>query len=85
MKSSARQITASPSIRIDRALIVLAASTIAGKASPPRVNKRTRAPSPAHHEPIAVMFDFVKPIRPGRNFGAARRDAWLRTQFYAWL
>ncbi len=46
---SCRQITASPSIRNERALIVLAASTIAGNRSaqsyPPRVNRRTREPS----------------------------------------
>jgi hypothetical protein len=28
-----------------------------------------------HDQAVAVVLDLVKPIRTGRNFGAARRDA----------
>jgi hypothetical protein len=33
---------------------------------------------------IAVVLDFVDPVRPSRNFGSARRRDTVRTQFYAW-
>ena len=32
---------------------------------------------PAHHQPVAVMLDFVNPERAGRRSGHLRRQAWL--------
>jgi hypothetical protein len=67
-----RAITASPSIRNDDAWMRLAASTIAGKRSaqswPLRVKQRTRA-IPAHHQPIAIVLDFVDPQWAGGGPG----------------
>ena len=41
-----------------------------GEAADPRA-------IPAHHQPIAVMFDLMNPERTGRRSGYLRRQAWL--------
>ena len=32
---------------------------------------------PAHHQPVAVVLDFVDPERAGRRSGHLRRQAWF--------
>ena len=54
---------------------------MAGKRSaqswPLRVKQRTAGAIPAHHQPIAVVLDFMNPQRAGRWPRHLRRQAWL--------
>ncbi|SIO47391.1 Integrase core domain-containing protein [Bradyrhizobium erythrophlei] len=75
---SSRAITASPSIRNDCALMRSAASTIAGIGRPVVTIAGEAADAraiPAHHQPVAVVLDFVDPERAGRWPRHLRRQA----------
>jgi hypothetical protein len=76
-----RTITASPSIRNDVALMRGAASNDSREAVSPVMTVAREAADaraiPAHHQPIAVMLDFVNPERAGRWQRHLRRLAWL--------